>query len=83
MRLVFRSQVVLAFLLLFASPAQAQSYVEETLSFAFDDPIAAGVPAIPLLDEEQVAVSLPWSIPFYGSDYNALSVSDNGALRFK
>ena len=39
--------------------------------------------ALTLAVNGQADVALPWSFPFYGGGYNAVSVSANGALRFQ
>jgi subtilisin-like proprotein convertase family protein len=34
-----------------------------------------------MVDDEVVAVTLPWAFPYYGVDYTTIYVADNGAIR--
>ena len=76
------SQLMLAMTLLLSPLAAAQTYVEQTPAYFYDDPLASGAIAHSITDEGVVTLQLPWAFPFYGNEQNFISISDNGGIRF-
>jgi len=71
-------------------PAQAYAqggpdafgYSWDPTPFDWVDPGNGGSSLPITVDDQELVVALPWSFFFYGTAYDYLSVSDNGALRF-
>ncbi len=82
---------VVAAALLPALPAAAQ-----TNTFGYTQAVSGALDYVPppggetpltgifgaMADDEEVAVTLPWAFPFYGTNYSTIYVADNGGIRF-
>jgi N-acetylneuraminic acid mutarotase len=84
-----RAAAVVLALLICCSWAGPVSAAEQVLNYTFDDTVAynwidisATGTNLGLSDEGNAQIALPFAFNFYGTPYNAVTVSANGALSF-